>query len=271
MMRRMFRALWALALVLMLAALAQSCQNRPATQGAGADSVKTSEGYKPEPAPATVLANQAGEQAFLANCALCHGDGGQGDGPIAVQLAEKAGVQPPNLTDASRLRELGREDIRRIIQEGGAHTERSNMMPSWPRMNAAVVDSVIDYVLQLPNLHAAVPSATIEKFMKAPAGAPDEGRRWYVYYCSGCHGPNGKGDGVNAERLRKEHNIRPRDLTDTQYMSEKSDQDLFVLVSLGGGHAGKSAYMPAWTQSLSPEQIKDLVAYLRVVSKTKPS
>jgi mono/diheme cytochrome c family protein len=29
--------------------------------------------------------------------------------------------------------------------------------------------------------------------------------------------------------------------------------------------------MPAWTQSLSPEQIKDLVAYLRVISKTKPS
>jgi mono/diheme cytochrome c family protein len=51
-------------------------------------------------------------------------------------------------------------------------------------------------------------------------------------------------------------------------MSSRTDQDLFSAISLGGGHLGKSMYMPSWANDLTPTQIKDVVAYLRQISKT---
>ena len=112
--------------------------------------------------------------------------------------------------------------------------------------------------------------ATLQRYLSTPPGVPVEGRRVFLHFCSACHGPYGKGDGPFAETLRKQHNIRPRDLTDSTYIGRKTDEDLFAIISLGGGHMGKSTYMPAWTVSLSPEQIKNVASYVRVISKTPP-
>lgn len=213
---------------------------------------------------------QQGEQAFLAYCAMCHGDHGEGDGPLAAEIEKNGGVRPANLTNQQRLNQLGREGVQKIITVGGAHVGRSNLMPAWgEKLDPAVVDQVADYVMTLPSLKPGTPSATIHKYLAAPPGVPEEGRKLFVYYCSACHGPYGKGDGPSAEQLRLQHNIRPRDLTQTEYFKNKTDQELFVTVSLGGGHAGKSVFMPAWTYTLQPAQIKSLVSYIRVLSNTK--
>lgn len=264
-MNTALRALGTGALVLGVAAFAASCQQQPAQQAAApADST-----YKPSPPPAPVVVNVAGKQAYLAYCAMCHGDRGAGDGPLATELAKLGGSAPVNIADASRLDALGKAGLARVIERGGAHTGRSNLMPAWgEKLEPAVVDSLSEFLMQLAAMNPGVPTATIEKYLAAPAGTPANGRRWFVYYCSGCHGPEGKGDGPNAERLRRAQNVRPRDLTDAKYFAERTDQDLYTTVALGGGHAGKSTMMPAWSYSLSPEQIKDLVAYLRVVSNT---
>ena len=100
------------------------------------------------------------------------------------------------------------------------------------------------------------------------AGVPAQGREVYVYRCSACHGPAGRGDGPSGDLLRRKHGVRPRDLTNGRYMSARTDQELFTTVSLGGGHAGKSVYMPSWANDLTPAQIKDVVAYIRQISKT---
>jgi cbb3-type cytochrome c oxidase subunit III len=254
-------------LALGLAAFAASCQKKPESKPVSADS--TSATYKAEPAPAGVAVNITGERAFLAYCAMCHGDGGTGDGPLAQELAKLAGSQPINLTDETRIKALGREGVRNTVIRGGAHTGKSNLMPAWgEKLEPALVDSIVDYVVSLPLLHPTVPTSTVEKYLAAPPGTAVNGRRWFVYYCSGCHGSAGKGDGPTADRLRREHNIRPRDLTNTEYFAPKTDQELYATIALGGGHAGKSAFMPAWTYSLRPEQIKDLVSYIRSLSNT---
>jgi mono/diheme cytochrome c family protein len=158
-----------------------------------------------------------------------------------------------------------------VIADGGAHTGRSNLMPGWAeRLEASTLDDVAEYVLSLPGRKPGITEATLQKYLEAPAGAPAEGRRVYVHYCSACHGPYGRGDGTYAEALRQQHNIRPRDLTDSSYVGRKTDQELFAIISLGGGHMGKSPYMPAWTVSLKPEQIKDLVSYVREISRSAP-
>jgi mono/diheme cytochrome c family protein len=218
-----------------------------------------------------VAVNQHGEQAFLAYCAMCHGDRGAGDGPLAPDLQKQGAAVPARLNDRSRLEQVGRAMVRSVIVRGGGHTGRSNLMPPWgEKLEAALIDSVTDYVMTLPDLSPGTPSATIAKYLAAPPGVPEEGRRLFVYYCSGCHGPYGKGDGFTAEALRIKHNIRPRNLTDQAYFAPKTDQELYVTVALGGGHVGKSIFMPAWTFTLSPEQIKNLVAYIRVLSGTTP-
>src|SRR5262249_26915460 len=103
-----------------------------------------------------------------------------------------------------------------------------------------------------------------------PPGAPAEGRVLYVHHCSGCHGPFAKGDGPLADQLWATHHVRPRNLTDSSYIATRADQQLFAVISLGGGHFRRAVQMPAWTVTLTPAQIKNVVAYVRQVSHTAP-
>jgi mono/diheme cytochrome c family protein len=68
--------------------------------------------------------------------------------------------------------------------------------------------------------------------------------------------------------LWRKHGVKPRDLAGTRYMRTKTDRDLFTVISLGSAHMGKSVYMQAWANALTPAQIRDLVAYLRLLSKS---
>ncbi len=211
-----------------------------------------------------------GERAYLGYCAMCHGDNGAGDGPLAADLTKQAAATPLRLDDAARLKTLGPAGLRKVISEGGAHTGRSNMMPAWGgRLGAKVIDEIASFIETLPDRkETGVPAATLEKYMAAPKGSSEEGRRLFVYYCTACHGPYGRGDGFNADTLRVRHNVRPRNLTDKAYLEKRTDRALYAVIALGGGHQGKSNFMPAWTYTLQPAQIKSLVAYIRAISGT---
>lgn len=240
-------------------ALVASCGNR---SGQPASNV-------PDSATVAAAASGVGAKAFLAYCAMCHGPSGAGDGPLAADIEKQAGVRVANLTDQTRISGLGRSGVRRAVMDGGAHTGRSNLMPAWgERLGAHLVDQIVDYVMTLPSQSPGIPPETIQKYLAAPPGTPADGRRLFVLYCSGCHGPEGKGNGFNADTLRVRHNVRPRDLTDTAYFKDKTDRVLYATIALGGGHMGKSVFMPAWTYTLNPDQIRDLVSYVRVLSHT---
>jgi mono/diheme cytochrome c family protein len=122
--------------------------------------------------------------------------------------------------------------------------------------------------MALPELHRQVPPSTMTKYLQAPPGTPAEGRKLFVTMCSACHGPYGKGDGRIADTLWARNRIRPRDLSDSVYFAGKSDRDIFVTVTLGGGFFHKSPFMPVWGVSLSPQQINHLVSYIRSLSRT---
>lgn len=220
--------------------------------------------------PASPESLQKGQQAFLSYCAMCHGDEGNGDGELASTLRQ-SGVVVARLSNPARMQKLGYAGVRRVIVLGGAHTGRSNIMPAWgERLPEDLISDIAAYVTTLSDKTPAIPEATVQKYLAAPAGVPDEGRRVFVHYCAACHGPFGRGDGTYAEALRQQHNIRPRDLTDSTYLAPKTDEQLFATISLGGAHVGKSNFMPAWSVSLSPEQIKSLASYIREISHTAP-
>lgn len=87
----------------------------------------------------------------------------------------------------------------------------------------------------------------------------------YKAYCVQCHGSEGTGKGVNTRDM----SVVPRDHTDTKSMSGRSDETLFKAIKEGGPSIDKSVLMPPWGSTLSDEEIKDLVQYLRMLCKCK--
>jgi len=224
---------------------------------------------------AAVATLDPGQQAYLTNCALCHGQWGAGDGPLAEQMEKQGHVRPAALNDRERMSRLSRQEVIHVIQRGGAHTGRSNLMPPWAnKLDERVIEQIADFLRVLPDLTPATPPSTIKSFLQAPPGSAPEGRKLYVFCCAMCHGPEGHGDGMLADTLWARNRIRPRNLVDSTYFAGKTDQELFATVSLGGAHFHKSGYMPMWSVTLRPDQIKSLITYIRSISHTggaKPS
>ena len=87
----------------------------------------------------------------------------------------------------------------------------------------------------------------------------------YKAYCVQCHGMEGNGKGLNIRDM----SVQPRDHTDAQAMSTRSDDSLFKVIKEGGLSISKSVLMPNWGGTLSDEEIKDMVLHLRTLCKCK--
>ena len=91
---------------------------------------------------------------------------------------------------------------------------------------------------------------------QVPKGDVDRGTALYNRYCRGCHGEEGKGDGL----VFMPH---VNNLTKKGYIDELPDSYLVLAITKGGPGIGKSSYMPAWEGTLSKEQMYDVIAYIR--------
>jgi cytochrome c oxidase cbb3-type subunit III len=106
-------------------------------------------------------------------------------------------------------------------------------------------------------------AAVLSTALRAHAADVEQGKQLYGQYCVTCHGQSGKGDGPGAAAL----NPKPRDHTDKEYMSKLADDDIFKVIKNGGASIGKSPLMPPWGATLKDDQIQDVVAYVRTLSK----
>jgi len=86
-----------------------------------------------------------------------------------------------------------------------------------------------------------------------------QGALLYGKYCAVCHGEQGKGDGFNAYNL----DPHPRDFSDSTYMKALSDDQVLRTISGGGRNVNKSPLMPAYGWTLSKQQIRYVMAYIR--------
>ncbi len=87
-----------------------------------------------------------------------------------------------------------------------------------------------------------------------PAHGQTGGETLYKSKCAGCHGADGKGQTA----VGKANNIRDLGSADVQAQSDDA------IAGIIGDGKGK---MPAYGKSLKPDQIKDLVAYIRTLKK----
>ncbi len=95
-------------------------------------------------------------------------------------------------------------------------------------------------------------------------GDPDNGNALYEIYCTQCHGISGDGKGINIADM----SVLPRDHTDKDEMSARTDEELMKAIKHGGKSVNKSVLMPAWDSNFSDQQVDDLVAYLRQICCT---
>lgn len=85
------------------------------------------------------------------------------------------------------------------------------------------------------------------------------GEGLYHFYCTSCHGEAGEGDGIHGYGL----DPAPANLADTSRMRLRSDAELLAIIHNGGSSVGRSAAMPAWGGTLSRNQERCIIEYLR--------
>ncbi len=92
-------------------------------------------------------------------------------------------------------------------------------------------------------------------FLSAPARADNTAEATYKAKCAMCHGPDGKGETATGKSMK----VKDFASEDVQKMS---DADLTDAITKGKGK------MPAY-KTLTPDQVKDLVGYVRAFGKKK--
>lgn len=116
---------------------------------------------------------------------------------------------------------------------------------------------------------AACVAAPLAQSSNSPTPAPnaDRGMVLFSAYCASCHGEAGRGDGPVAPRLARDFNVKPTDFSQPAWQAGRSDQQLLRIVQSGGRVVHRTAFMPAWGATLNPQQTRDMVAFLRELSK----
>lgn len=95
--------------------------------------------------------------------------------------------------------------------------------------------------------------AAIGLFAKS-AFARTPGESLFKTKCAVCHGADGKGE-TPVGKANKQRDLGSVDV------QKQSNDELSAIISSGKGK------MPGYGKSLKPEQIKDLVAYIRTLKK----
>ena len=187
-----------------------------------------------------------GKKLYLTYCFTCHGKEGKGDG----YAARYQPVKPRDLTNAALMSTRTDPQLFSAIGGGSSTFHGPMVMPAW--WLSLTEQQIWDLVAYVRTLH-----------QKIPTGDASRGAALYTDYCGACHGKTGKGDGPIAMAYQP----RPRDLTDRAHLSQRKDRDLYNVISRGGGAVDRSPTMPGWGAVLAPQEIWDLVAYIRQLSK----
>jgi cytochrome c oxidase cbb3-type subunit 3 len=94
----------------------------------------------------------------------------------------------------------------------------------------------------------------------------DQGKRLFYQYCVWCHAESTPAGPSNRSNLTPE----PPLLNDPAFIKGKSDAELERMIASGGGALGKSEMMPPYGSTLSADDIRDLIRYMRKLTSSVP-
>lgn len=193
---------------------------------------------------------ELGARLYAENCAVCHGDSGQGR--VGANLSKNWPSIRPDLT------------IRTIILNGVPGTA----MPAWSQalggpLTVEEVDAIVTYILSWQEGDFVIITPAVQSTARAPItpipqveGDPNRGARLFDENCVVCHGLSGEGR-IGATLSKNWPGIRP---------------DLAVKSTISNGIPNTN--MPAWSQSrggpLGEEDIEDLTAFVLSLGQVNP-
>ena len=187
-----------------------------------------------------------GLRLYLGYCFVCHGQKGDGIGPYASMLS----AAPADFTDSTYFKAKTDSELYDFISKGGiAHGRSMHMKPFGFQMTPDEIQSTITYIRVL-NRHERISRGE---------GSDFSGQEIYRNSCVMCHGEKGAGDG----RLSKMLNLEVKPITGEQ-LSRFSGAKLYNIIQDGipSDTTGAGRFMPAWGNSLSEQEIIDVIFYI---------
>lgn len=185
---------------------------------------------------------EAGARLYAQNCAVCHGEDGQGR--VGATLAKDWPSIRPDLT------------IREVIENG----VQGSPMPAWAStkggpLSSEEITSLVTFIMSWepngPRQIPPTPTAIARLPVTPPPGVEGDPNRGAVLYdqnCLVCHGPNGEGR-VGATLAKS-------------WASLRADLSIKAVISRGV----EGSPMPAWDQAeggpLTEQEINDIVAFV---------
>jgi cytochrome c oxidase cbb3-type subunit 2 len=225
-------------------------------------------GRPPHP---TARLRALGEALYHQRCASCHGEAGDGKGPLAARLRVPptsfvAGVYKLRSTPTGSI--PTNEDLFATLTRGVHGTP---MMP-WKELREeerwALVFRIEAFSVRFREERPARP-------VRVPAPPSEEdslrqtGKRLYAsLQCAACHGERGAADGPGAEIYRRAdpaHDVRIRDFTRGRFIRGTEMADIFLTLRVGLEGTPMAAY-----DVLTDGDVWALAAYVRSLIRERP-
>lgn len=204
-----------------------------------------------------------GRAIYQKRCEACHGEKGDGQGPVAPYLDPR----PRDFVTASfkfRTTLSGEpptdDDLLGVLARGIPGTA----MPAWPALSVEEGRLVIAYIKRFSDVFKETASV-VTPGREPAASAPLIARGKEVYRnakCWECHGDSGRGDGPAAATLEDDpgDRIRAADLTKGwRIKGGREARDIFMRFSTGLD----GTPMPSYADTLSEEDRWALAHYVR--------
>ena len=204
-----------------------------------------------------------GQQVYQFNCAVCHGVGGDGNGPYASMFR----IRPRDFrTGLFKFRSTASgslptdEDLLRTVTQGVRWTGMVGRADLGDNDRRAVIQYIKTFSSRFENEQPGKPinvSPAPPKTKEVVA----QGKRLYAEVgCGACHGEGGRGDGSSASNLKDDWGWKtwPSDLTwrPLKRGSDTRETYLTLVTGLSG------TPMPSYASSLNSPQLWSLVYYL---------
>jgi mono/diheme cytochrome c family protein len=90
----------------------------------------------------------------------------------------------------------------------------------------------------------------------------EQGRRIFYQQCVWCHADTTPAGPSNRSNITPD----PPLMNDGAVLNGRSDESLRRIIALGGSAVDKSPMMPPYGATLTPDEINDLIAYMRVIA-----
>lgn len=189
--------------------------------------------------PGLVVAAPDGAQLYMAHCATCHGD--KGNGGVGVPLALPAFLESVDDRFLHKTIRLGRP---------------GRVMPAFRTLSDAQVDAIVSHIRGWSGKPTPVFADTPVK------GDVQHGKELYARYCTECHGEmgeGGSGTGVTFSRKRELPIIAPA-LNNPGFLAAASDEMIRYTLQQGREGTPMRSFL---VQGLSEQDINDLVSAIR--------